>query len=69
MNLHQLQDIVVPEGLKILNDLGQIAVNIVAPTILEEKPAEVLSSEAAEPEVISKGKKEEEGIEKEEKKG
>ncbi|MCK5533857.1 50S ribosomal protein L25 [bacterium] len=64
-----VKDIVVPEGLKILNDLGQIAVNIVAPTILEEKPAEVLSSEAAEPEVISKGKKEEEGIEKEEKKG
>ncbi|MCK4532814.1 50S ribosomal protein L25 [bacterium] len=56
-----VKDIVVPEGLKILNDLEQIVVNIVASTVLEEKTEEAIAGETAEPEVISKGKKEEEG--------
>ncbi len=56
-----VKDIVVPEGLKILNDLEQIVVNIVAATVLEEKTEEAIAGETAEPEVISKGKKEEEG--------
>ena len=63
-----VKDIVVPEGLKILNDPEQIVINIVAPSILEEKPEEAIAGETAEPEVISKGKKEEEDGESVEKK-
>ncbi len=52
-----------PEGVEVLNDPHAIIVNVVAPTELEEAPAAaeavVAGAAGAEPEVISKGKKEE----------
>ncbi|MBI4055193.1 MAG: 50S ribosomal protein L25 [Elusimicrobia bacterium] len=56
-------DLAVPEGVEILHAPDQIIVHIVAPTKVEEppKPEEAaLASEASEPEVIARGKKEEE---------
>jgi large subunit ribosomal protein L25 len=55
-------------GVEILTDPGMIIINIVAPTVLEEAPAATAEAAtaagtAAEPEVISKGKKEKEGEE------
>lgn len=55
-----VKDIVVPGEIGILNNPEQIVVNIVAPTILEEKPEAAIAPEVEEPEVITKGKKEEE---------
>jgi large subunit ribosomal protein L25 len=49
------------EGVEYLADEHQTVVNVVAPTILEEKPAEAAAGAVAEPEVIAKGKKPEEG--------
>lgn len=50
------------EGLTILTDLDTTIATVVPPTVMEEKPAEegVAATGAAEPEVIAKGKKEEE---------
>jgi large subunit ribosomal protein L25 len=49
-------------GVEYLADEHQTVISVVAPTILEEKPAEgVAGAAAAEPEVIAKGKKPEEG--------
>jgi large subunit ribosomal protein L25 len=48
-------------GVEYLADVHQTVINVVAPTILEEKPAEGAAGAAAEPEVIAKGKKPEEG--------
>ena len=61
----------IPRGVEVLDDPEKIVVSIIAPTIVEEKPVEeeVAPEEAAEPEVIGKGKKEEkEEEEKEEEK-
>jgi len=49
------------EGVEYFADAHQTVVNVVAPTILEEKPAETPAGVIAEPEVIAKGKKPEEG--------
>jgi large subunit ribosomal protein L25 len=49
------------EGVEYLADTHQTVVNVVAPTILEEKPAETPAGVIAEPEVIAKGKKPEDG--------
>ncbi|MQY53583.1 MAG: 50S ribosomal protein L25 [Firmicutes bacterium] len=73
-----IKDLKIPQGVEVLDDPEKIVVSIIAPTIVEEKPVEeeVAPEEAAEPEVIGKGKKEEkeeeekeEGKEKEKEKG
>lgn len=59
-----VSDLKIPEGIKVLTDLHDVIVNVIAP-IVEAAPAaeaEVAAAAApAEPEVIKKGKKEEEG--------
>jgi large subunit ribosomal protein L25 len=59
-----VRDLSVPE-ITILTDPDATIAIVVAPTIIEEKPAEEVAAAAtgAEPEVIAKGKKEEEGEE------
>ncbi len=49
------------EGVEYENDPTNIVVNILAQVVEEEKPAEAVAAEPQAPEVISKGKKEEEG--------
>ncbi|MFH1540527.1 MAG: 50S ribosomal protein L25 [Elusimicrobiota bacterium] len=59
-----VKNLSIPENVEVLMTPEQIVVNIVSPTILEEVVAGAVVGEgAAEPEVISKGKKEEEGEE------
>lgn len=55
-----VSDVVVPD-VTILNDLGETIATVVPPTVMEEKPADAVVVEGApsEPEVIAKGKKEE----------
>lgn len=57
-----VRDLQLEEGIKVLTDPGDVIVNIIAPTVEEVAPAvaEVAAPEAAEPEVVKKGKKEEE---------
>ena len=51
-----IKDIIIPTGIKILNDPGAIVLSIAAP-MKEEAPAEVLEGEAEqEPEVIKEKK-------------
>lgn len=61
-----VKDVPVPEGIEVLDAQDHIVVNIVQPTA-EEVVAPVAGAEGAaagtEPEVIAKGKKEEEGAE------
>lgn len=54
----KVSDIII-ENVKILNDENASVVSVVPPTIEEAPVAEVTEEVAAEPEVISKGKKEE----------
>jgi large subunit ribosomal protein L25 len=63
-----VRDLSVP-NVEILADPDATVATVVPPTVMEEKPAEAVATEAApaEPEVIAKGKKEEEGAEPEEK--
>ena len=64
-----VRDLRIPD-VTILTDADATVATVVPPTVMEEKPAEVVVGEpaAAEPEVIAKGKKEEEaGAEGEEK--
>jgi large subunit ribosomal protein L25 len=65
-----LRDLSVP-NVEIITDLDSTIATVVPPTVMEEKPAEEVAGEAAtaaaEPEVIAKGKKEEEGAEGEDK--
>lgn len=59
-------DIKLDEGIKVLTDPDEVIVNVVAPIIEEAAaPAEAVPTEVAEPEVIKKGKKEEDKEEKE----
>jgi large subunit ribosomal protein L25 len=62
-----VKDLKISKDIEILSDPNAIIVNIVQPTILEEAPAPaaegVVAEAVAEPEVISKGKKPEEGEE------
>lgn len=54
-------NIKLEEGIKVLTDPDEVIVNVVAPVIEEAAaPAEAVTPEIAEPEVIKKGKKEEE---------
>ncbi len=63
-----VKDLPKMEGIDVITEPNSIIVNIVAPTILEEAPAPgaegaVAAEGGAEPEVIAKGKKPEEGEE------
>ena len=62
-----VRDLVVP-NVVILTDAGATIATVVPPTVMEEKPAEeaAVAEAAAEPEVIARGKKDEEGEGKEE---
>lgn len=66
-----VKDITPGEGVTILTEPDEVIVNVVAPAVEKEEaaPAEGIAAapEMAEPEVIKKGKKEEEGEEKAEK--
>lgn len=55
-----VSDVVVPD-VTILNDVAETIATVVPPTVMEEKPADAVVVEGApsEPEVIAKGKKEE----------
>jgi large subunit ribosomal protein L25 len=58
-----VREVSVPD-VTILNDGGETIATVVPPTVMEEKPVEEVAvgeAAAAEPEVIAKGKKEEEG--------
>lgn len=55
-----VKDLDVPEAVEILEDLNGIVVVVTAAAFEEEEVAEVEPTLAAEPEVIEKGKKEEE---------
>lgn len=59
----RVKDLQLPKGVEVLAGPDAIVLNVSAPTILEEAvvAAEALPT-AAEPEVISRGKKEEEGV-------
>jgi large subunit ribosomal protein L25 len=66
-SLH-VSDLKIEEGVKILNDPREVIVGVVAPVAEAAAPvAEAAAAEVAEPEVVKKGKKEEEGTEKKEK--
>jgi large subunit ribosomal protein L25 len=53
-------DLKLGEGIKVLTDPDVVIVNVIAPVVEEVAPAEVVAPEIKEPEVIKKGKKEEE---------
>ena len=57
-----VRDLSVPD-VEILNDKDSTVATVVPPTVMEEKPAEevAVAEAATEPEVIAKGKKDEEG--------
>ncbi|MBI3291832.1 MAG: 50S ribosomal protein L25 [Elusimicrobia bacterium] len=57
-----VRDLPIPQEIEVLTAPDQLVVNIVAPTVLEETPVEAAPA-AAEPEVIARGKKPEEGEE------
>ncbi len=66
-SLH-VRDLQLGEDIKVLSDPEGVIVNIIAPLVEEAAPAaEVAAPEAAEPEVLKKGKKEEEKAEEEKK--
>jgi large subunit ribosomal protein L25 len=56
-------DLRLGEGIKVLSDPDEVIINIVAPVVEEAAPVEVAAPEIKEPEVIKKGKKEEEEAE------
>lgn len=58
-----VKDLALSKNVEVLVRPDQIVVNIVSPTILEEVVPGTPAEAAAEPEVIGKGKKEEEGEE------
>jgi len=58
-----VKDLAISDDIEILMQSNQIVANVVKPTILEEVVPGVPAEAAAEPEVIGKGKKEEEGEE------
>ena len=58
-----VKDLEVPAGVEMLTAAAQVVLNVTAPTILEEAPAVAavgVAPTTAEPEVIKKGKKDEE---------
>lgn len=56
-----VSDLKLGEGIKVLNDPQEVIANVIAPAVEEvAAPVEVVAPEVTEPEVIKKGKKEEE---------
>lgn len=53
-------DLSLGEGVEVLNDAGELIATVTAPIVEAKVEAEVAAPEVAEPEVIKKGKKEEE---------
>jgi large subunit ribosomal protein L25 len=63
-----VSDLKLEEDVKVLTDSDEVIVNIIAPIVEKEvAPAEEVVPEAAEPEVLKKGKKEEEAAAEESK--
>lgn len=61
-----VSDLRFEEGIKVLTDIGDVIVTVVAPVVEEILP-EGEAAAVAEPEVVKKGKKEEDAAEKKEK--
>ena len=64
-----VRDIVIPEGVEVLNDLEDVVVVIIAPAVEEEEveeEEEIEVEEGEEPEVLERGKREDEEEETEE---
>jgi len=59
-----VSDISLGEGIKVLTDAGELIATVTAPIVEEKVEAEAAVPEVAEPEVIKKGKKEEEAGDK-----
>lgn len=56
-----VSDLKLGEGIKVLSDPQEVIVNVIAPAVEEvAAPAEAVAPEVTEPEVMKKGKKEEE---------
>ncbi len=66
-----VNDLQFKEGIKVLTDPGDVIVTVISPVVEEAAPAAAeavaAGAGAPEPEVVKKGKKEEEGAEKKEK--
>jgi len=55
-----VKEVVVPDGVKVMDDPEQMVVSVNPPHVEEEPAEEEISEEGEEPELIQKGKKEEE---------
>ena len=71
MQLHASDIQLDPQKMKLMTDPQRVLAHVVALRVEEEKPAEAVAADAAatpaEPEVIKKGKKEEDKVEEKEK--
>ena len=61
----RVSELTISPKVKVLTDSNRVVAQVVAPRAEEEKPAETVEAAPAEPEVIRKGKLEEEGAEEE----
>jgi len=61
----RVSELTIGPKVKVLTDPNRVVAQVVAPRAEEEKPAETVEATPAEPEVIRKGKLEEEGAEEE----
>jgi large subunit ribosomal protein L25 len=61
----RVSDLAVSDKVKVLTDSNRVVAHVVSPKAEEEKPAEAVEGAPAEPEVIRKGKADEEGAEEE----
>ena len=61
----RVSELVVNPKVKVLTDANRVVAHVVTPRAEEEKPAETAEATPAEPEVIRKGKADEEGAEEE----
>lgn len=59
-----VSDLQFAEGIEVLTDETDVVLSVIAPVVEEAAPAEEVVAETAEPEVIKKGKKEEEAAER-----
>ena len=61
----RVSELTISSKVKVLTDSNRVVAHVVAPRAEEEKPAETAEAAPAEPEVIRKGKADEEGAEEE----
>jgi large subunit ribosomal protein L25 len=61
----RVSELPIGSKVKVLTDANRVVAHVVAPRAEEEKPAETAEAAPAEPEVIRKGKADEEGAEEE----